>query len=614
MNVSDKTLSEKEIIIRLLRLAWKYRIGTVKALVLQLLILAVSLAGLSLTGLGIDYIKHKASSDSSIIKWPFGIQPPTEWTPLNILLIIGLLIAIFAVLKTWLSYYYSVIMVTFLQKGLVVEIRAQVYEKLQTLSFRFFDSQSSGTLINRVTGDVQALRLFIDGVLLQSIILVISLCAYIFYMASINLRLMLACMATVPLIWFISSFTSKILRPAYSKSRELMDALILSICERVQGIHVVKGFSREKEEIAILEKANDKIRDQKQTIIKTVSAFNPLIEFSSQLSIAVLLGYGGWLVAKNELPLGSGLVVFLGLLQRFAGQVNAITGIVDNVQHSLAAAGRVFAVLTAEPEIKNPPNPIKIKKARGAVEFKNVSFSYNQKDFVLKDINLCVSPGRLIGILGTTGSGKSTLLSLIPRFYDATQGDILLDGINVKNYDISDLRRQVGIVFQESFLFSNTISSNIAFGRPEATQEEIEKAAKIAAAHDFIMGMAEGYNTVIGEAGIDLSGGQKQRLAIARAILADPPILLLDDPLAAVDSQTEKEILEGLESAVRGRTTFLVSHRINVLKRADLIVVLHNGIIVQRGTHAELMRQKGHYVRTAKIQTEASVERNIGEL
>jgi ATP-binding cassette subfamily B protein len=281
-----------------------------------------------------------------------------------------------------------------------------------------------------------------------------------------------------------------------------------------------------------------------------------------------------------------------------------LAGIIDNIQQSVAAAHRVFEILDAPVEIYSPQNAVRVRKSEGGVIFKSVSFEYDPGERVLDNVDFDVKPGQFVGILGTTGSGKSTLLSLIPRFYDVKMGAVLIDGKDVRKYDLDDLRRQTGIVFQESFLFSNTIAANISFGHPYATRDEVVKAAKIASAHDFITALPQGYDTIIGESGSDLSGGQKQRIAIARSVILEPPILLLDDPTAAVDSETEKEIFEGIESAMRGRTTFMVTHRISVLKRADIVLVMHHGKIIQHGKHEDLIKEKGHYRRCAIIQSE----------
>jgi ATP-binding cassette subfamily B protein len=322
------------------------------------------------------------------------------------------------------------------------------------------------------------------------------------------------------------------------------------------------------------------------------------------LNQAILLGYGGWLVIEGALPLGSGLIVFSGLLTQFSAQVTRVTGIVNSVQQSLTGARRVFEILDAPLEITSPADPVPAERLSGEIVLENVSFAYGSASPVLNDVSLHVRPGQCVALVGATGAGKTTLLSLIPRFYDPTSGRVKIDGIDARRYDLDDLRRNVGVVFQESFLFNDTIAANIAFGRPDATREQIERAARIAAADEFIERLPDGYDSILREAGSNLSGGQRQRLAIARAVLLEPPILLLDDPTAAVDPQTEHEILEAMESAMAGRTTIVVAHRLSMLRRADLVVVLDDGRIVDQGTHDELMRRAGPYRHAAHIQAE----------
>ncbi|MDE3085064.1 MAG: ABC transporter ATP-binding protein, partial [Verrucomicrobiota bacterium] len=302
------------------------------------------------------------------------------------------------------------------------------------------------------------------------------------------------------------------------------------------------------------------------------------------------------------LPLGAGLVVFAGLLEQVSGQVSNIATIVNSVQQSLIGARRVFEILDAPVEIQSAPDAIRRPRLEGSVRFENVRFSYQGLDPVLRDINLEAKPGQCVAILGATGAGKSMLMSLISRFFDPNAGRVLIDGIDARRIHLDDLRRNIGLVFQESFLFSNTIAANIAFGHPEATPAQIEKAARIAAAHEFIVNLPQGYDTVISESGQSLSGGQRQRLAIARAILLEPAILLLDDPTAAVDSETEHEIFEALDRAIAGRTTFIVAHRLSTLRRADFILVMDHGRIVQHGTHEQLMKTPGPYLSVANLQ------------
>ncbi|MBI2442046.1 MAG: ABC transporter ATP-binding protein [Lentisphaerae bacterium] len=595
---------DKKIFVRLLKLSWRYRFGCARAITLQLLLIVSTIAALTLMGLGIDCLRHFLEPETPPPRWPLGLQPPEGWGLLGILGLIALANIGIAGVRYCVSYGYSLAIVRLLQQGIVVDLRARIYEKLQQLSFRFFDSNTSGTLINRVTGDVQSVRLFIDGVIIQGTTILLSLLLYCVYMFALHVPLTLACLLTMPLMWAVAVYFTKKLKVAYRRDRDNFDKMIFDMAERVQGIQVVKGFAREEPELRLLQRDNRAVQDQKQVIFRLVSLFHPLIAMLTNTNIIILLAYGGYLVISGQFPLGTGLIVFHGLLWRFSNQVSTLAGILDNLQQSAAAAQRVFEILDAPVEIRSPPQALRLSKARGSVAFKNVSFEYLPGERVLDNIDFEVKPGEFIGILGTTASGKSTLLSLIPRFYDAKMGAVLLDGQDVRKYDLADLRRQIGLVFQESFLFSSTIAANISFGHPAAARAAIIRAAKIAAADEFIETLPQGYDSVIGEAGCDLSGGQRQRLALARAVLLEPPILLLDDPTAAVDAETEAEIFQGIAGAMQDRTTFMVTQRINVLRRADYVLVMHRGRIIQRGTPAELLKIKGYYRRVALLQWE----------
>jgi ATP-binding cassette subfamily B protein len=590
------------LIKRLLHLTWRFRAGCIKVLALQIALLILGLSGLGLTGLGIDYIRHHIQPGAPPPRWPLGLMPPADWAPMSVVLAIATALFTLALIRAALNAGYSIELAKLLQGRIVVNLRSEVYNKLQRLSFRFFDENASGSIINRVTGDVQSTRLFIDGVLMQGIIMVLSLAFYLLYMISIHPLLTLYCLSTVPLLWLLTSLFTRRVRPAFRRNRELVDDMILALSETIQGIQVVKGFAREPEITARFTAANREVRDQKQWLIRQVSQFTPAIGFMTQVNLVILLGYGGYLVIHGELPLGAGLVVFAGLLQQFSGQVAAISNIASSAQESLASARRVFEVLDAPVEIASPAGATPLPRALGAVTFDHVSFGYEPETPVLRDISFETKPGQCVAIVGTTGSGKSTLLSLIPRFYDPLQGRVLVDGVDTRQLDLNDLRHNVGIVFQESFLFSNTVAANIAFGDPTASRSAIERAAQIAQAHTFIMQLSKGYDTVLGEGGSDLSGGQRQRLAIARAILMNPAILILDDPTAAIDPQTEHEIMEAMENAMRGRTTFVIAHRLSTLRRADWILVLDRGRIVQAGTHQMLLNDKGAYQRLANLQ------------
>jgi ATP-binding cassette, subfamily B, bacterial len=607
---TESTPSNWRLIARMFGLAWHYRARCFQVLGLQLVLLTLGLSGLSLTGLGIDYIRHVLSErgqgpGGERVPFPeskFGFDLPQDWPALKVIVLIAGCILGLAVLRAALNYIYTMAVNKLVQQEIVIHLRGEIYEKLQRLSFRFFDANSTGSIITRVTGDVQAVRMFVDQVLIQSVIMVVSLTVYVIYMASLHAGLALACLATTPVLWIISTLFSRRIQPAYARNRELVDNMVQNFAESIQGIQVTKGFGREREDREKFEQSNRAVLAQQRNIFWSVSLFSPAVGFLTRVNMMVLLGYGGWLVVQGELALGTGLVVFAGLLEQYSGQVNQVANIVNSVQHALIGARRVFEIMDAEVEVKNSPKALRIPRLKGEVRFEKVSFSYHSVESVVRDVDLVVKPGQCVAILGATGAGKSALMSLIPRFFDVTGGRLLIDGHDVRDLHLDELRRNIGLVFQESFLFSNTVAANIAFGHPDATPEQIEKAARIAAAHEFIEALPQGYNTVLGESGSGLSGGQRQRLAIARAVLLEPAILLLDDPTAAIDAQTEHEIFQALDNAIAGRTTFIVAHRLSTLRRADFIIVMEGGRIVQSGTHEELLRVPGPYLRVADLQ------------
>jgi ATP-binding cassette subfamily B protein len=601
---SENTTAQSagSVLARLLALCWRHRGSCLLVILCQLALLTLGLVGLGFTGLGIDYIHSVLKPDAPAVHWPLELTPPADWAPMTVILTISLVVVAAALFRGWLTWLAGVSLAHLVHRRVVAELQTAVFSKLQHLSFSFFDRQSSGAIINRATGDIQAIRTFVDTVLIQTLVTVISLAVYIGYMVSIHTSLTLACLATLPALWIACVIFSRMVHPEYVRNRSLFDRMILTLAECVQGMNVIKGFSREREMAARFEADNRAVKDQQRRIFWRVSTFSPAIDLLTQINLVVLLVYGGKLVIDGTLPLGAGLVVFAGLLQQFSNQVSTTAQIANGVQESLTGARRVFEILDAPLGVQSPAKPVELATMRGAVRFEAVSFGYLEGSPVLREVDFAVAPGECVAVVGETGSGKSALLSLIPRFYDPEQGRVLIDGHDVRTLDLQLLRRRVSVVFQESFLFSDTVASNISFGRSGATKEAMIAAARAARAHEFIEALPHGYDTVLGESGVDLSGGQRQRLAIARALMSDPAILLLDDPTAAIDPETEHEILAAIEQAISGRTTFIVAHRLSTLRRADRILVLERGRIVQMGTHAELVRASGPYRRAAMHQ------------
>ena len=591
-----------ELVRRLLAVAWHYRLDFFLSFGLSLALLVLGLVGLQLLGVVIDVIRHALDPTQRPPIYPFGWTPPPGWPALKIVTALSAAIIAQSLLRALLTYGYNIATARLTQGEIVPDLRDQLYARLQRLSFIFFDKHGSSSIFNRVTGDVQNTRLFVDGVLLQGMNMLLTLVAYGIFMWRIHPALTVACLSVAIPLWGVTHYFSGRLRPAYLRNREITDQMVQLFTETMRGMQTVKGFAAEPHQIARFEESNTLVSTQQRKIFRDLSVFTPLTQLLSQISLVVLFGYGGWLYVQGQIALGSGLVVFAGLLQQFNGQVATISTIANSVQQSLAAARRVFEVLDTPVGMESKPGAIVPPPLKGSVVFENVTFGYDPAHPILRDISFEAKPGQLVGIFGMTGAGKSTLLGLIPRFYDPQKGRILIDGQDMRDLDLDACRRQMGLVYQESFLFSNTVSANIAFGNPHATQAQIEQAARVASAHDFITALPQGYATVLGESGVDLSGGQRQRLALARALLLQPPILILDDPTASVDPRTEHEIVAALRVALADRTAFIVSSRLSLLRRADLILVLDEGRLIQSGRHEVLARWPGIYRETALLQ------------
>jgi len=586
---------------RLVHLGYEYRWDALLMIGMHVLLVGLGLATLGLTGVGIDYIRHVVQPESRAPSWPFGLAPPGSWTPPQVVVALSIAILVSALANAFVRFLAAIATAN-LTQTILVRLRAGVFEKLQRLSFHFYDAGESSSIINRAAGDVNAVRSFVDAVLIKIVTVALTLGVYLVYMLRVHVPLTVLCLISSPLLWVGAVLFSRLVQPAYRRASELGDAMVRTLVESLTGIHVIKGFAREPQEIAKFEEATKKIRDQKESIFWQVSTYQPIMGFLTQVNMLVLIGYGGVLVVRGELQLGAGMFVFANLLHEFANQVSQIVNIANTIQSSLVGAQRVFEVLDAPVQIQSPPGAVRLPRARGEVEFHDVSFAYRPGQPVLENVSFRVNVGERVGICGPTGSGKSTLLSLIMRFYDVASGRITIDGVDVRQLDVDDLRRNMGIVFQESFLFSHTVAANISFGHPEATHDQVVRAARIALAEEFVLGLPQQYDTVVGEHGSNLSGGQRQRLAIARALLPDPPILLLDDATASVDSETEHEIRAALEAAMERRTTLVVSNRVSTLRRTDRILVIEDGRLAAIGTHAELLRTSEYFRQLTELQ------------
>ncbi len=475
------------------------------------------------------------------------------------------------------------------------DLRNSMYDRIQYLPFTYHDHTTTGQLINRCIEDVRSVQVFAGESIVEIVqlgILALGVVAILFLrnplMAAISL------LPLIPMVMMTTDFGNRITRLFYDVDNTLGD-LSARLQENVSGVQVVRAFAREPHEIEQFDKINRSFYKARLRVNREWAKVMPTTNLLITMGTILILMVGGPLVLQGRMTVGE-LVAFNAYLLMLSAPVQQLSWLVNTAGEAEAGAQRVLEILEHEPEIQSPPDAIRLSSLQGRVEFRSVCLRYqDEKIHALADIDLTVEPNRLVALIGQTGSGKTSLVNLIPRFYDVSEGEVLVDGVDVRRADLVSLRQQIGIVLQTSLLFSDTIRENIAYGRPDATDEEIFAAAKAAQAHDFIVKFADGYNTLVGERGVTLSGGQRQRIAIARALLMDPRILILDDSTSSVDTQTEKLIQEALDRLMEGRTTFVIAHRLATVRRADLILVMEDGRIVQRGRHAELLGQGGLY-------------------
>lgn len=492
------------------------------------------------------------------------------------------------------------------------DIRNEIYDNLQRLSYSYHDKVQTGQIMSRVTQDVEGIRMFVNMGFLRSLYIVVVLLVSIVGMFVINWQLALVSIVTLPFIGWRSFVLSHKVRPIWLRVQENIAEVTRVAEEALTGIRVVKAFSREDFESAKFEKASHQQADLSYTASRIMANNQPLLQALGALQIAITVGVGAYFITQGTLSAASLLTftLWLNLLQLPVRQIGfAITFIA----RCISSSERIFELLDAQSAVQEKPGAPAITNVQGHVRFEKVGFGYDKLSAVLTGVDIDATPGKVIALLGPAGSGKSTVVNLIPRFYDVTEGRITIDGTDIRDVTIESLRRNIGIVQQDVFLFIGTIRDNIAYGRPDATQEDIERAAKAARIHDFIMSLPYGYDEWVGERGVTLSGGQKQRIAIARTLLLDPRILIFDDSTASVDAQTEFLIQQALQELMQGRTTFVIAQRLRTIMRADEIVVLERGRVVERGRHEELIKQEGLYRRIYDLELKDQQEA-LGEI
>lgn len=550
----------------------KYRFKLLGGLILTTFISALAIVNPYVSGMIVDDVIQ-------------GGQYDLLWKLVLILLLVTLV-------RGALRFFYQVIFEVCSQ-GVLYDMRDVVYRRLLTEDFAFYSKKKTGDLMSRQTGDMEAIRHFVAYIIYQVYENILLFCFALFMIFTVNVKLALCMLIVLPFTAITTAKQSKEVRPTFQRIRDCFSSLNAFVQENVSGNRVVKAFAKEDFEIEKFNKENDAYMDAQLNSSKVWMKYLPIFEVLAYVLNVVLMLYGGWMVITGEMTIGN-LVTVNGYLWMLNAPLRMAGWWVNDTHRFITSVEKIYTTYVEEPLVKMPPVPVSRKHMEGNVEFKDVSYTADDEDIV-KDISFSVKKGQTVGILGSTGAGKSTIMNLLCRFVDATSGEVLVDGVNVKDWNLYDLRDNIGMAMQDIFLFSDTIEGNIAYGRPNCTFEEIHEAAVMADANHFIKAMPEGYDTIVGERGVGLSGGQKQRISLARALLKKPSILILDDTTSAVDMETESYIQQQLGKLNGQCTIFVIAYRISSIKDADQILVMDNGRIIEHGTHQELLANNGYY-------------------
>lgn len=561
---------------------------------------AVESSGANLPGMGDLAAQMGQDSASQRNCWWDSLAPDASNDELVaglarlVLIVVGLYVTVSLV--SGLQFF----LMTWAGNHVLRNMREEVFRHMHRLSLGYYAKNESGDLMSRITNDMDTLQQVMNFALLQVLGGVLLIVWILYKMLTLNLVYALISMAVVPVMIWATLWFSGQARKAFRKTREEIGNVNANLQESISGVREVQAFAREEANIENFRQSNAANRDANIRAVAYTAALAPTLEALGYVAIAIVVGVGGVYLLRGQ-ALGSDLVslglivTFLGYVQRFNQPIQQVSVLWTNIQSAIAGAERIFGLLDEEPGIVEAPKPVEMGQIQGRVEFRDVALEYNPGEPVLRGVNLTAEPGQTVAIVGPTGAGKTTIINLIPRFYDTKSGAVLIDGVNVRDVSLDSLRRQIGIVLQDTFLFSDTVMNNIRYGRPEASDEEVIAAAQLAHADDFIRSLSEGYETVLGERGGGLSQGQRQLLAIARAALANPRILILDEATSSVDTRTERQIQAALEELLEGRTSFVIAHRLSTIRNADQVLVLKDGVIAERGTHEELLDLRGAY-------------------